>query len=70
MVAPPKTPAAIAAKLSSAVREFMQQPDVKKLTTDLNVEAMGNSPAEMTSFVKQETERWGKVIRATGIRAE
>ena len=70
MVAPPKTPAAIAEKLSGAIREFMQQPDVTKILNELSVEGVGNSPAEMTAFIKQETERWGKVIRATGIKAE
>ena len=70
MVAPPKTPAAIAEKLSGAIREFMQQPDVTKILSDLSIEGVGNSPVEMAAFIKQETERWGKVIRATGIKAE
>ena len=70
MVAPPKTPVAIAEKLSGAIREFMLQPDVTKILAELSIEGVGNSPAEMTAFIKQETERWGKVIRATGIKAE
>jgi tripartite-type tricarboxylate transporter receptor subunit TctC len=70
MVAPPKTPAAIANKLSSAVAEIVRQPDVAKRLTELSIDGVGSTPGEMALFMKQESDRWGKVIRATAIRAE
>ena len=70
LAAPPRTPVAIANRLSLAVREFMKQPDVQKVMAELNVDAVGSTPAEMAAFVKSETERWGRVIRATGVRVE
>jgi tripartite-type tricarboxylate transporter receptor subunit TctC len=66
MVAPPGTPAAIAAKLSAAISEGLKQPDVVKQLQDLSVEPMGSTPAEMAKFIAQEAKRWGGVIRSTG----
>jgi tripartite-type tricarboxylate transporter receptor subunit TctC len=70
MVAPPKTPAAIASRLSAAVAEAMKQPEVVKLLRDLSVDAIGSTPAEMAQTIRQESERWGKVVRAIGVKAE
>jgi tripartite-type tricarboxylate transporter receptor subunit TctC len=70
MVAPPKTPPAIAARLSTTVAEVMKQPDVVKLLRDLSVEAIGSTPAEMAAIIRRESERWGGVVRAIGVKAE
>jgi tripartite-type tricarboxylate transporter receptor subunit TctC len=70
LAAPPKTPAAIANRLAGSVREFMKQPDVQKVMAELNVDGVGSTPAEMASFIKIETERWGRVIRVTGVKVE
>jgi tripartite-type tricarboxylate transporter receptor subunit TctC len=70
MVAPPGTPAQIVDKLSSAVAEAIHEPDVAKRFVDMSADAVGDTPAEMAVFLRQERERWGKVIRATGARAE
>jgi len=70
MVAPPGTPAAIVNKLSAAVAQTLQQPDVAKRLLGMSVDAIGSTPAEMALFLRQERERWGKVIRATGATAE
>lgn len=70
MAAPPKTPAAIANRLSAAIAEAVKQPEVVKRMLDLSFEAIGGTPAEMALLVKQETERWGNVVRITGARAD
>ena len=70
MVAPPGTPAAIVNKLSAAIAQTLQQPDVAKRLLGMSVEAIGSTPAEMALFLRQERERWDKVIRATGATAE
>lgn len=70
MVAPPKTPPAIAAKLSSAISEILKQPDVVRQLQEQSIEAIGSTPAEMASWMKQERERWSNVIRATGTKIE
>jgi tripartite-type tricarboxylate transporter receptor subunit TctC len=70
MVAPPKTPAAIAEKLSAAIAEALKEPDVAKSVKDLAIDAVGSTPAEMTTFTKHESEVFGGVIRKAGIVIE
>jgi tripartite-type tricarboxylate transporter receptor subunit TctC len=70
MVAPPKTPSAIANRLSGAIAELLKQPDVVKQMAEQSFERIGSTPAEMAQFLREETERWGKVIRDNNIRGE
>ncbi|OFZ98693.1 MAG: hypothetical protein A3H35_08065 [Betaproteobacteria bacterium RIFCSPLOWO2_02_FULL_62_17] len=70
LVGPPGMSAAVVNRLSSAIAEITRQPEVAKRLTDLSFEAGDSSPAEMAQFMKQERERWGKVIRAIGATAE
>lgn len=70
IVAPPGTPPAIANKLAAAVADLLKEPDVLKRLADAGLEPVGNTPAEMTAWMKQEAGRWGPVIRAAGVKAE
>jgi tripartite-type tricarboxylate transporter receptor subunit TctC len=68
MVAPPKTPAALAAKVSKAVSEILMQPDVVARFKTMSVTAVGTSPEDTAAFVHQQSERWRQVIATTGVR--
>ena len=70
VVAPPKTPPEITNKLSAAIAEVLKQPAVAKRLVDMNAEPIGNSPAEMSGFLKEEIERWGAVVRSAGVKAD
>ena len=70
IVAPSGTPAAVVGKLSGAVAETVRQPDVAKRLAEVGLEAVGSTPAEMGAVMKQDRERWGKVVRETGARAD
>jgi tripartite-type tricarboxylate transporter receptor subunit TctC len=70
IVGPPKTSQAIAQKVAAGVAEALKQPEVRKRLSDLSAEPMGLGPAETAAFMKLETERWGGVIRAAGIKLE
>ncbi len=70
MAAPPKTPDAITNQLSAAVAASLKQPDFAKRLADMNVDAVGSTPGEMARFMKEESERWGNIIRITGTKAE
>jgi tripartite-type tricarboxylate transporter receptor subunit TctC len=65
--APPKTPAAIVAKVNAAVNEVLKQPDVQARFTSLHLLPGGGSAQETKSFVTEETKRWGEVIRAANV---
>ena len=70
VVAPPETPSAIAHKLSAAIVEAVKQPGVAQQIRDRNAEVAGSTPEEMALLMKGERERYGKVIRATGMTAQ
>ena len=70
MVAPQGTPSAIVNKLSAVVASGMKQPDMIKRMLQMGVDARGSSPEEFAAFMKEEIERWGKVIRSSGTKAE
>ena len=66
----PKTASAIADKVGDGVREALKLPDVQKRLAELSAEPMGLGPAETRAFIRQETERWGAVIRTAGVKLE
>lgn len=68
LVAPPKTPANIAMKISESVAEALRHPDVARRFRDLTFKPIGNSPAEAAGFLRQESDRWRKIIVAGGIK--
>jgi tripartite-type tricarboxylate transporter receptor subunit TctC len=70
VVAPPKTPPEIADKLSRAIADTLRLPDVAKRLHDLSLTPIGGSPIETATFIKQDAERWRKVILSAGIRIE
>jgi tripartite-type tricarboxylate transporter receptor subunit TctC len=70
IVGPPGLPGAIAEKVSSSVREALQLPDVRQRLATASAEPMGLTPAQTAAYMKQETERWGAVIRAAGVKLE
>ena len=68
--APPKTPAAIIAKLNRAVNATLDEPEVKERYRQLHLLPGGGSPADMAKLKKEETERWIRVIRDAGIEQQ
>ncbi len=70
VVAPPKTPAPIAEKLSAAIAEALKLPDVLRRLGELSAEPLGYSPAQMAAFMKLDATRWLEVIRSAGVKTE
>jgi len=70
IVGPPRTPPAIADKVAAGVAESLRNPDVLRRLGDLSADPLGMSPAETAAFMKQETERWGAVVRSAGVKVE
>jgi tripartite-type tricarboxylate transporter receptor subunit TctC len=70
LTAPPKTPAGAVAKINDAVNQVMKDPELLARYQQLSLSAGGGSVAQMADFLKQETQRWGGVIKAAGIQPE
>jgi len=70
IVAPPRTPAEIASKLSSDIAEVLRMPDVVKRLQAMSTTPGGHSPEKTAALFAEESERWRKVITSSGIKAE
>jgi tripartite-type tricarboxylate transporter receptor subunit TctC len=67
---PKNTPAEIIDKLNKEINAALADPTMKGRLADLGAEALAGSPAGFGKLIAEETEKWGKVIRATNIKAE
>jgi len=70
LTAPPKTPAEIVDKLNAAANAAMHDPELLERFAALSISPGGGTPEQMSAFVKEETRRWGDVIRKAGIPPE
>jgi tripartite-type tricarboxylate transporter receptor subunit TctC len=68
--APAKTPKPIVDRLHAEVTKALAQPDVRQRLTELGYQLVGSTPDQLDRHVKAEKEKWGKLIRDVGIKAE
>jgi tripartite-type tricarboxylate transporter receptor subunit TctC len=68
--APSNTPADIIAKLNGEINAGLVDAKIKERLADMGGEPMPMSTADFAKFIVDETEKWGKVVRAAGIKAE
>jgi tripartite-type tricarboxylate transporter receptor subunit TctC len=68
--APPKTPAAIIAKLNLAINEVLRDPDIRARFRELNTLVGGGTAEETARFVKEERRLWGEAVQAAGLIPE
>jgi tripartite-type tricarboxylate transporter receptor subunit TctC len=69
LFAPAGTPSPIIEKLNAATRTALTSPKVKQQLEAIGVEPAASSPEELAAFVRVEIEKWGKVIRDSGAKA-
>ena len=67
VLAPAGTPAEIIGKLHAGVVRAVQSPEVRKRLMNDGAEPVGSSPAEFGAYIRAETEKWARVIKAAGI---
>jgi tripartite-type tricarboxylate transporter receptor subunit TctC len=68
--APRNTPAEIIDKLNKEIDAGLADPKIKERLADLDGTVLGGSPADFGKLMAEETEKWGKVIRAANIKPE
>lgn len=69
MAAPAGTPDAIVNKLNSELLAIMALPGVREKLQGQGMEVLGGTPAQFADVIRSETERWGKIVRAAGAKA-
>jgi tripartite-type tricarboxylate transporter receptor subunit TctC len=67
---PKKTPAEIVDKLNQEINTALADPKVQARLPDLGGTSIAGSPADFGKLLADDTEKWGKVIRAANIKAE
>jgi tripartite-type tricarboxylate transporter receptor subunit TctC len=68
--APRETPAAIIEKLNHEINAVLAEPAMKSRFDELGCVLIARSPAAFSKLIAEETEKWGKVIRFAGMKAE
>ena len=68
--APRNTPADVISTLNQAINAGLASPVVKARLADLGMRVLSGSPGDFGKLIADETEKWGKVIRAANIKAE
>jgi tripartite-type tricarboxylate transporter receptor subunit TctC len=65
---PAGLPASVVSRLNAEINKILRTDDIKKRFAPDAVEPAGGTPEDLARYLREDYERWGKVIRAAGIR--
>ncbi len=70
VLAPARTPPQVINRLNGALVRILQQPDMKERLVQLGSDPVGSTPEQFGAFISAEIEKWGKIARIAGVKAE
>ena len=70
LLAPAGTPRPIIDRLHRETVAVLNKPEFNKLLVEQAIDPIGNTPEELAKFIKDELEKWAKVVKEAGIRIE
>lgn len=70
LLAPARTPGDVITRLHAEASQVLKSRDVVDKFATMGSEAVGNTPAEFTEFIRSEADKWGKVVRAAGMKPD
>ena len=68
--APKDTPADTVEKLNKEINAALADPKMKARLADLGCTVLAGSPSDFGKLIAEETDKWGKVIRAVNIKLD
>ena len=68
--APKNTPAEIVDRLNKEINAGLADPMIRAKLADMGLSRMGGAPADFAKFIAAETEKWGKVVKFSGAKAD
>ena len=70
VLAPRGTPQPVIARLHGDLVRALNTPQVKERLTAIAVEGIGSTPEQLAAFLREEMERWAKVVKAAGLKGK
>ncbi len=70
LLAPGGTSAEVVARLSTETVKGMQSPETREALARLGFDVVASSPEEFSRWIRAESEKWSRVIRASGATAD
>lgn len=70
LLAPAKTPAAIIERLNRETIRILNEREVRERLASAGLQTVTSTPPQFADFIRAEIDKWGKVIRAAGIKPE
>jgi tripartite-type tricarboxylate transporter receptor subunit TctC len=67
---PAGLPKDVVAKLNAAFNKALQDPEVKRKLASQGAEVKGSTPEEFGAYIREETVRWGKVVKESGAKVD
>jgi tripartite-type tricarboxylate transporter receptor subunit TctC len=69
-VAPAGTPDPIIRKLHGLIAGIVNIPEINEQLSSQGADPVGNTPEEFAQYMRRETDKWAKVVKASGIRID
>ena len=70
LLAPAGTPAPVVNRLAEEMRKSLAKPETRERMRQLGAVIIGDTPAEFAAFLRKDYERWTRVIKASGVKAQ
>jgi tripartite-type tricarboxylate transporter receptor subunit TctC len=70
VVAPAGTPREVVNRLNAEIGNALAAPDVKERALSAGAEPAPSSPEEFAAYIREETKKWGEVVRTAGIKLQ
>lgn len=70
IVAPARTPQAVITKVNADVNEALRDPAIRQRLAELSADVVGGTPQATAAYMREDTERWDKVIKGANVKAD
>ena len=70
ILAPARTPKAVVARIHAELVKMLNQADVKAIFANQGMDVVASTREDFTAYIRSETVKWAKVIKAIGIKSE